>query len=99
MLRFHMPSGTCRRPSPRRQSPDTYPGLYVPSPLILRRRAGDHDVRTLAAEVLALTKMNWNNTQFDGGWPITIGAARKVGEILRFVPEHGAVATGYAFYM
>jgi hypothetical protein len=77
----------------------TYPGLYVPSPLILRRGAGDHDIRTLAAEALALTKMNWNNTQFDGGWPITVGAARKVGEILRFVPENGAVATGYAFYM
>lgn len=77
----------------------TYPGLYVPSPLILRRGAGDHDIRTLAAEVLGLTKMNWNNTQFDGGWPITIGAARKVGEILRFVPEDVAVATGYAFYM
>lgn len=77
----------------------TYPGLYVPSPLFLRRRTGDNNVRTLAAETLALAKMNWNNTQFDGGWPITIGAARKVGEILRFVPEDGAVATGYAFYM
>ncbi len=77
----------------------TYPGLYVPGPLLLRRRCGDQDLRALAAEVLALTKMNWNNTQFDGGWPITIGAARKVGEILRFVPEGQPVAPGYAFYM
>jgi hypothetical protein len=30
---------------------------------------------------------------------ITIGAARKVGEILRFVPEGQLVAPGYAFYM
>jgi hypothetical protein len=43
--------------------------------------------------------MNWNNTQFNGGWPITIGAARKVGEILRFVPEGQLVAPRYAFYM
>jgi len=31
--------------------------------------------------------------------PITIGAARKVGEILRFVPEGQPVAPGYAFCM
>lgn len=39
-----------------------------------------------AAEILALTKMNCNNTQFDGGEPITIRAARHVADILRHVP-------------
>jgi hypothetical protein len=37
----------------------------------------------LAMEIFALTKMNWNNTQFDGKWQITLLAAKEVGSILR----------------
>ena len=29
--------------------------------------------------------MNWNNTQFDGYWPITVRAAREVGNILKYL--------------
>lgn len=32
-------------------------------------------------EILALTQMNWNNTLFDGKYPITMVCARKVGEV------------------
>ena len=39
----------------------------------------------LAQEILALTKMNWNNTQFDGGQPITLRCARQVGHILKYL--------------
>jgi hypothetical protein len=39
--------------------------------------------RAMAAEVLALTKMNWNSTQFDGALPIPIRAARQVGRVLK----------------
>ena len=32
--------------------------------------------------------MNWNNTQFDGKYPITISCARRVGEIMKYLtPE------------
>jgi hypothetical protein len=54
---------------------------------------------TLLKETLALTKMNWNNTQFDGGLPITMRAARQVGEILKHVPEGGMPDPRYRFYM
>jgi hypothetical protein len=30
----------------------------------------------LARKVLALTKMNWDNTQFDGAEPVTLRASR-----------------------
>ena len=33
-------------------------------------------------EILALSKMNWNNTQFDGADPIALAAARKVSDVL-----------------
>jgi hypothetical protein len=76
-----------------------YPGMYIPTPLTLRVVAGAHSARVLAQEILALTKMNWNQTQFDGRLPITLRTARGVGRILRFVSEDQPVAASYAYYM
>ncbi len=42
-------------------------------------------ILSMVREILSLTKMNWNNTQFDNSWPITIKAARQVGNILKYV--------------
>jgi hypothetical protein len=44
----------------------TYPGLYVPLPLEMVCEDTEESVEILAREILALTKMNWNNTQLDG---------------------------------
>jgi hypothetical protein len=48
---------------------------------------------------MALSKMNWNSTQFDGMLPVTIRTARDVGEIIRRLPQGAAVEPRYAFYM
>jgi len=75
------------------------PGMYVPQPLALRHDARDSAATDLAREALALTKMNWNNTQFDGRAPITIRAARQVGSILKYVGPDDPVEPRYANYM
>lgn len=77
----------------------TYPGMYVPQPLAMRIDAGDTTAKELARETLALTKMNWNNTQFDGHAPITIRAARQVGNILKYVGPYDPLEPRYANYM
>jgi hypothetical protein len=77
----------------------TYPGLYVPRPLKIRCVETEQTPHFLAQEILALTKLNWNNTQFDGGEPITLRVARKVGDILKYVPDNQAVQPRYSFYM
>jgi hypothetical protein len=48
-----------------------YPGLHIPSPLGLRVVDSERSMLTIAEEVLALTKMNWNRTQLDARDPIT----------------------------
>ena len=78
---------------------ETYTGLYVPRTLGFRREACEQTARFLAAELLALTKMNWNNTQFDGKDPITTKAARGVGAILKHIPDGDPIATRYSYYM
>ncbi|MER8751205.1 hypothetical protein NKH57_18375 [Mesorhizobium sp. M1050] len=77
----------------------TYPGMYIPRPLLLRCQVLGQPLQHIAHETLALTKMNWNNTQFDNGLPITIAAARQVGEVLKYVGEDQEIAPRYSFYM
>lgn len=77
----------------------TYPGMYVPLPLQIRCEDTVQTPRFLAQEILGLTKMNWNSTQFDGRDPITVRAARQVGALLRYVSDDEAVEPAYSFYM
>ena len=63
----------------------TYPGLYVPQPLKITTEHAEGSPTMIAEEILALTKMNWNNTQFDGKYPITLHCARRVGSILKYL--------------
>jgi hypothetical protein len=76
----------------------TYPGMYMPRPLYIGCDLTDSTPKYLAQEILALTKMNWNQTQFDGGMPITIRAARQVGDILRHATSD-KIQPAYSHYM
>jgi hypothetical protein len=58
----------------------TYPGMYIPSPLPFRIVETESSPEYLADELLALTKVNWNQTQLDGRQPITIRTADRVGK-------------------
>jgi len=77
----------------------TYPGMYLPSTLRLRMESTTQPREVLVAEILALTKMNWNNTQMDGLEPITLHAARKVGHVLRYLQEGQVPEPTYRYYM
>ena len=79
---------------------EMYPGMYVPRPLEMTVDKAESTKHMLATEMLALSKLNWNNTQFDGGEPITVRAARQVGDILKCVPSDSDVLQrGFRFYM
>jgi len=79
---------------------ETYPGMYVPRPLEFVLSKADATVLQVATEMMGLSKLNWNNTQFDGGEPITVRAARRVGDILKCLPPDGAVLqSSFRYYM
>lgn len=77
----------------------TYPGMYIPQPLEIRIVESDESPGVICQEILGLTKMNWNNTQFDRKYPITIECARKVGEIMKYLDEHERPQIRYSYYM
>lgn len=78
---------------------ETYPGKYIPHPLQIRFYSNDESPETICNEILGLTKMNWNNAQFDRRFPITIECARKVGDILKYLPVDEDMELRYSFYM
>jgi hypothetical protein len=75
-----------------------YPGPHIPAPLQIGV-AGKTDIRERAREVLALTKMNWNNADGMARNPITISFARKVGTIMTEMPDDAVPNPLYRFYM
>ena len=78
----------------------TYPGARVPRPLQLRpHEVSDRPLAEIAAEILALTKMNWNSTQFDQAIPIPIRAARQVGRVLKHVSYGERDQSDYRYYI
>ncbi|MCK4784437.1 MAG: hypothetical protein KAV87_11845 [Desulfobacteraceae bacterium] len=78
---------------------ETYPGMYIPHPILFKSAVSDQTPINIAREILALTKMNWNSSQFDHSMPITIDAADRVGDILKYVEADRAICPRYSYYM
>jgi len=75
-----------------------YPGAYIPRALEFNCEDGESTASDLARELIGLSKLNFNNTQFDTGDPITVRAARRVGDILKHVPEGKKVNSRFRYF-
>ena len=75
-----------------------YPGSYIPRALEFTLDDGETNAGELARELLGLSKLNFNNTQFDTGDPITVRAARRVGDILKHVQPGKKVNSRFRYF-
>jgi len=64
----------------------TYPGREVPKPVLVDVCRGEADIHTVMADILALTKLNYNTCIYADGLPVTLRFANAVGEILTAGP-------------
>jgi hypothetical protein len=64
----------------------TYPGWEVPAPLEVEVSQGRADIEQVLADVLGLTKLNYNACIYADGMPVTLRFADNVGEILTAAP-------------
>lgn len=78
---------------------DTYPGWEVPNPLAVDVVKGDAPIETVLADVLALTKLNYNSADYAVGLPVTLGFAKAVGEILTAAPTDDTPPLPFRYYM
>lgn len=76
-----------------------YPGPHVPRPLEIIQHIGDTLPETISEEILALSKLNWNNADFASNQPITLQFSRQVGKILREMPSELTPKNKYMYYM
>jgi hypothetical protein len=64
----------------------TYPGWEVPNPLRVEVCRGNAALPTVVADVLKLTKLNFNACIYADGLPVTLRFADAIGEILTAAP-------------
>ena len=64
----------------------TYPGREVPNPIAIDIAQGVADIRVVAADIMALTKLNYNACIYSDGLPVTLRFADAIGEILTAGP-------------
>ncbi len=78
----------------------TYPGWEVPSPLDISISKGDADISQVCADVLSLTKLNFNACIYGDGIPVTLRFANAVGEILTAAPTQAeSRALSFRYYI
>jgi hypothetical protein len=64
-----------------------YPGLRIPQPLEILENWGSVPFNETAADLLRLTKLNWNAAAFNIRDPITVAFSRRVGDILKMAKD------------
>lgn len=77
---------------------DVYSGPYIPRPLEVSRDFGESSILELSKDILKLSKLNFNNTALECGEPVTIRAAKKVGDILKNVTSTNLVESQFRFF-
>lgn len=77
----------------------TYDGKEVPRPLLIDVCRGDSAIDTVLADIMALTKLNYNTCKFGGGSPVTLRFADAVGEILTAGPLESDAPLSFKFYI
>jgi len=78
---------------------NTYPGREVPNPITVDIVNGDVELRQVLSDLMALTKLNFNNAGFADGLPVTLRFADLTGEILTAGPPSVAAPLPFRFYI
>ena len=71
----------------------------MPNPITVDIIKGDADIRQVLEDLMALTKLNFNNAGFSDGLPVTLRFADLIGEILTAGPTGVSAPLPFRFYM
>jgi len=94
---------TARRRQDRRSmqfgAAHALPGREVPTPLKVRIVFGDTDLDQVLADIVALTKLNFNAYIFADGLAVTLRFVGDIGEILTAIPELSSKLLPFRHYI
>jgi hypothetical protein len=77
----------------------TYDGWETPVPLRIDIQHGEAPIEVVAADILGLTKLNYNACRVGDGQPVTVGFSDAVGEILISNPTITDRRPNFKFYI
>lgn len=77
---------------------ESYPGVHIPLGLHIEI-IGESTLNQIGREILALTKLNFNNCNYYDSIPITLRFSQKVGEIIQYLPDNIEPPNRYYYYM
>lgn len=81
---------------------DTYIGPETPNPLhvtVLKSKEAMPNIRSVLADIMGLTKINYNSCNFNDGLPVTVRFAQMVGDILTMGSAKGEERQPFKFYV
>lgn len=73
--------------------------MEVPNPLFIEISKGIADIETVLADILALTKLNYNACIYGDGEPVTLRFANAVGEVLTSAPVEKMPPLSFKYYI
>jgi hypothetical protein len=74
-------------------------GKGIPRPLLLTRDAGAGPLHHVAAQVMALSKMDWNNDALYDGLPCTVRYAQVLAKTIKHIPDLAPQPYDYRLFM
>lgn len=74
-------------------------GKSIPSPLLMTRHMGRGPLDLIANEILALTKMDWNNDALYDPVPVTIRYSQRLARTIANVPTLARRVYPYRMFM
>jgi hypothetical protein len=81
---------------------DTYIGPETPNPLfitVLRSTGELPNIRTVLADIMGLTKINYNACNYSDSLPVTVRFANKVGDVLTMGSARDSEKQPLKFYV
>ncbi len=78
---------------------ESFPGVHIPHGFEISIYSGDSTIKKVCEEIMALTKLNFNNCSYYDSLPITIRFAQRVGEIIQYIDDGVTPPNKYYYYM
>lgn len=77
----------------------TYIGMETPNPIHIEVSRGEIDLETVFADIMGLTKMNFNSCHFNDRLPVTIRFANAIGDILTAARQESVPPLPFYYYI
>lgn len=74
-------------------------GRYIPGPLKIIKHLGTSNIGTIANEVLALTKVNWNSFDLYSQLPATVSSSNSIARIGKLLTKREGITYDYRYFI